>query len=222
MRRSSLRCLNKRLSLRKSLCSAALTLTLVIGSGGSDAKTRAGLRSPSNSVTTKNYATTPVPGWTDFCRRRPEECAVDTSEPTLIALTSRAWRTLARVNGEVNATIRPVTDEEHWGNSDHWDFAEDGFGDCEDYQLVKRKRLAAAGFPRRALRMTAVIDEDGAPHAVMMVRTDKGDFILDNKRSAVLPWRKTGYIYLQREGDTGPTWVSLGGAFAAPVATAGR
>ena len=115
-----------------------------------------------------------------------------------------------------------MTDHEHWGVADHWDFAEDGYGDCEEYQLVKRKRLVAAGFPRRALRLTAAIDEDGAPHAVMMVRTDRGDFILDNKRSAVLPWRKTAYIYLQREGDTGRTWVSLGGAFAAPVATAGR
>jgi predicted transglutaminase-like cysteine proteinase len=56
----------------------------------------------------------------------------------------------------------------------------------------------------------------------MMVRTDQGDFILDNKRDAVLPWRRTGYTYLQREGGTGSTWVSLGGAFASPVATAGR
>jgi len=115
-----------------------------------------------------------------------------------------------------------MTDFEHWGIEDHWDFAEDGYGDCEDYQLVKRKRLAAADFPRRALRMTAVIDEDGAPHAVLMVRTDRGDFILDNKRSAVLPWRETGYVYLQREGSTGSNWVSLGAVSASAVATGGR
>lgn len=105
---------------------------------------------------------------------------------------------------------------------DHWDLADDGYGDCEEYQLVKRKRLVAAGFPRRALRMTAVIDEDGTPHAVMMVRTDRGDFILDNKRNTILPWRQTGYIYLQREGGPGSTWVSLGGAISSPVTTAGR
>ncbi|MBB3018788.1 putative transglutaminase-like cysteine proteinase [Microvirga lupini] len=178
--------------------------------------------SRSSAVTPRSDAVTPVPGWTYFCRHRPEECAVDPSEPSTIALTPQAWRTLARVNHQVNAMIRPMTDEEHWGGPDRWDFAEDGYGDCEDYQLVKRQRLVSAGFPRRALRMTAVIDEDGAPHAVMMVRTDRGDFILDNKRNAILPWRKTGYIYLQREGDTGSTWVSLGEAFAAPVATAGR
>ena len=30
--------------------------------------------------------------------------------------------------------------------------------------------------------MTVVIDEQGEGHAVLMVRTDRGDFILDNKR----------------------------------------
>ena len=139
-----------------------------------------------------------------------------------ITLTPQAWETLTQVNRQVNASIRSTTDMEHWGVEDHWDFAEDGYGDCEDYQLVKRKRLVAAGFPRRALRMTAVIDGDGQPHAVLMVRTDRGDFILDNKQSTVLPWRRTGYIYLQREGGPGATWVSLGGAFASRVATAGR
>jgi hypothetical protein len=38
--------------------------------------------------------------------------------------------------------------------------------------------------PQRALRMTAVIDEQGQAHVVL---TDKGDFILDN-RNAILPW----------------------------------
>ncbi|MGF9764027.1 transglutaminase-like cysteine peptidase [Microvirga sp. 0TCS3.31] len=90
------------------------------------------------------------------------------------------------------------------------------------YGITIHQRLVAAGFPRRALRRTAVIDEDGAPHAVMMVRTDRGDFILDNQRNAVLPWRQTGYIYLQREGGTGATGISLGEAIASPVTTAGR
>jgi len=190
--------------------------------GGSEAQTAAALPSPSGSIVTRNHPITPVPGWIRFCKQRPEECAVNSSEPVTITLTPQAWETLTQVNRQVNASIRSTTDMEHWGVEDHWDFAEDGYGDCEDYQLVKRKRLVAAGFPRRALRMTAVIDGDGQPHAVLMVRTDRGDFILDNKQSTVLPWRRTGYIYLQREGGPGATWVSLGGAFASPVATAGR
>ncbi|MFC5086468.1 transglutaminase-like cysteine peptidase [Microvirga arabica] len=36
--------------------------------------------------------------------------------------------------------------------------------------------------------MVVVIDEQGAGHAVLMVRTDQGELILDNKRDAVLAW----------------------------------
>lgn len=221
MRQSFTEPLYVRPLLRSSLCPAMLALALVWGCGA-EAQTLAALPSRSGSIATKHRAVTPVPGWTRFCQRRPEECAIDPSEPTSVTLTAQGWRTLVRVNHQVNATIRPITDMEHWGVEEHWDFAEDGYGDCEDYQLVKRKRLVAAGFPRRALRLTAAIDREGSSHAVLMVRTDRGDFILDNKHNAVLPWRRTGYIYLQREDDTGRAWVSLGGAFAAPVATAGR
>jgi predicted transglutaminase-like cysteine proteinase len=204
------------------LHSTAFALALLPVSGGSEAQTTDVLPSRSSSLATKHHAVTPVPGWIRFCKRRPEECTVSSAEPATITLTPPAWDMLTRVNSEVNAAIRPMTDHEHWGVVDRWDLAEDGYGDCEDYQLVKRQHLVEAGFPRRALRMTAVLDEDGEAHAVMMVRTDRGDFILDNKRDAVLPWRRTGYIYLQREVGTGSTWVSLGGAFTSPVATAGR
>jgi predicted transglutaminase-like cysteine proteinase len=143
----------------------------------------------------------PVPGWIRFCKQRPGECAVNLSERATITLTPQVWETLTRINQQVNATIKPVIDLEHLGVEDQWDLAEDGYGNCEDYQLVKRKLLVAAGFSRRGLRMTSVIDGHGEPHAVPMVRTDRGDVVLDNKRDAVLPWRRTGYIYLQRGHD---------------------
>jgi predicted transglutaminase-like cysteine proteinase len=110
---------------------------------------------------------------------------------------------------------------EHWGVVDRWDFPEDGYGDCEDYQLLKRKLLAERGLSRRAMRMTVVIDEQGEGHAVLMIRTSRGDYILDNKTSAVLPWRDTGYTYVKREGQDSTAWVSLGGV-SSPTATANR
>jgi len=67
--------------------------------------------------------------------------------------------------------------------------------------------------------MTVVIDELGAGHAVLMVRADRGDYILDNKRSAVLPWQETGYRYVKREGSQSAAWVWLGNQ-AAPIVTA--
>ena len=103
----------------------------------------------------------------------------------------------------MNARIKPITDKDHWGVVDRWEFPDDGKGDCEDYQLLKRKMLAERGLPRRAMRMTVVIDELGEGHAVLMIRTDRGDYILDNKTSAVLPWDQTGYVYVKRESQDG-------------------
>jgi predicted transglutaminase-like cysteine proteinase len=57
--------------------------------------------------------------------------------------------------------------------------------------------------------MVVVLDELGAGHAVMAVRTDQGDFILDNKRDAVLPWHQTGYVYIKSEGDRTHAWIWL-------------
>jgi predicted transglutaminase-like cysteine proteinase len=172
-------------------------------------------------VAVRNMAARPTMGWVRFCERNPEECAVDLSEPATIKLAPKVWQTLVRINRQVNGSIKAATDKDHWGVQDRWSFAEDGYGDCEDYQLVKRRLLVEAGFPHRALRMTVVIDEDGDGHAVMMVRTDRGDYILDNRRNSVLPWHQTGYTYVKREADGGSAWASLGGV-GSPVATAGR
>ena len=163
----------------------------------------------------------PVFGWVDFCRRHPRDCAVNIAEPAVIVLSPKAWQTIVQTNRKVNAGIQAITDQEHWGVADRWDLPDDGYGDCEDFQLLKRKLLAEAGLPRRAMRITVVIDEKGEGHAVLMIRTDRGDFILDNKTSVVLPWDRTGYVYVKREGQAGLGWVALGGAVS-PTVTANR
>jgi predicted transglutaminase-like cysteine proteinase len=165
----------------------------------------------------------PITGWTQFCARVPQECTVDTAEPATVTLNLALWRTLRSVNARVNARIKPITDQAHWGVVDRWDFPDDGFGDCEDYQLLKRRMLVERGLPRRALLMTVVIDEIEEGHAVLTVRTDRGDFILDNKTDAIRAWRRTGYKFIKRAGQDGPAWVSLdgrGGTGGAQVAAA--
>jgi predicted transglutaminase-like cysteine proteinase len=206
--------------LGRLLRTALVGLPLIVGGATTEAQTLASLPSPSAAIE-KNGGARPVAAWVDFCRRHPTECAVDTSEAATITMTSEVWRTILSVNRRVNARIKPKTDVEHWAVVDRWDFPDDGYGDCEDYQLLKRKLLAERGFSRRAMRMTVVIDDLGEGHAVLMIRTDRGDYILDNKTSAVLPWRDTGYTYVKREGQDSTAWVSLGGV-GSPVATANR
>lgn len=163
----------------------------------------------------------PIGGWVDFCRREPAECAVDPTEPATIPLTSATWQLIVSVNRRVNARLVAITDMDHWGVADRWDIPTDEAGDCEDFQLLKRKQLVASGLPRRAMRITVVIDEKNEGHAVLMVRTDRGDFILDNKTDAVTHWFDTGYVFVKRESQDRIGWSSLGGAVS-PVATANR
>jgi predicted transglutaminase-like cysteine proteinase len=162
-----------------------------------------------------------INAWIRFCKQLPEECRVDVGQADRVSLSPTVWEAINVINERVNSMILSVTDQDHWGDVDRWDYPHDGMGDCEDIQLLKRKLLVEAGLPHRALRMTVVADERGDGHAVLMVLTDRGDFILDNKRNAILPWRRTGYIYLMREGTNGSAWVSLADR-PAPLVTANR
>jgi len=47
-----------------------------------------------------------------------------------------------------------VTDLENWGVVERWSHPDDGYGDCEDYALLKRRMLIEAGWPREALLLT--------------------------------------------------------------------
>lgn len=175
---------------------------------------------PREAIFTQGDAS-PTRAWSVFCRKAPAECEVSRSEPATITLTPATWSLIKSVNSRINREIIPITDQEHWGSEDRWDFPDDGMGDCEDIQLLKRRVLAEGGLPRRAMRMAVVVDEEGAGHAVLLLLTDRGDFVLDNKRDAVLLWQQTPYTYVKREGTESPQWVSLGNK-QPPLVTAGR
>ena len=150
-------------------------------------------------------------GWLDFCQRQPQECAQPILPPRDIVLNDASWTMIDRINRQVNAAITPITNLDHWGTIlDHWDYPVDGKGDCKIYALVKRKQLIDRGFPRQALLMTIVRDLDGEGHAILTVKTDRGDFILDNLTDAIRPWTATGYRFLKRQSQEDPNvWVSI-------------
>ena len=210
----------RRLAAALIFATAALGMTVP---GSADAQTYASL--PKAGTVGRIDASgpaRPVKAWTAFCERNGGECDVNVSESATIGLNAKLWRSLNTVNRKVNAAIKPTTDQDHWGLVDQWDIPTDGRGDCEDIQLLKRKMLVEQyGVPKRALRMTVVIDEQGEGHAVLMVRTDEGELILDNKRDAILPWHQTGYVFVKREGQDGRNWVSLGDR-SSPVTTANQ
>jgi predicted transglutaminase-like cysteine proteinase len=153
----------------------------------------------------------PPIGWVEFCNEHAKECATTASEPRDVVLTSKVWKDLVRVNRWANEQIKPVTDMDHWGVVERWSYPDDGQGDCEDYVLLKRRMLMQAGWPREALLITVVRDKKGDGHAVLTVKTDKGEFILDNQAEEILLWSETGYRFVKRQSQSNPNaWVSLG------------
>jgi len=83
-------------------------------------------------------------------------------------------------------------------------------GDCEDFALLKRKQLIDAGFSPSDLLMTVVLQPNGEGHAVLTVRTDRGDFVLDNMRNKVKLWSETEYTFLKRQSADDPArWVKI-------------
>ncbi|MFL4981379.1 MAG: transglutaminase-like cysteine peptidase [Xanthobacteraceae bacterium] len=150
-------------------------------------------------------------GWVEFCNHRPWECHVAPTAPRNVTLTSKAWKELVRINRLVNTRIRPMTDLEHYGVVEKWAYPDDGYGDCEDYVLLKRRMLMEAGWPREALLITVVRDKKGDGHAVLTVRTDQGEFVLDNQNEEIVTWPEAGYRFVKRQSQSDPNvWVSLG------------
>lgn len=163
--------------------------------------------------------TRPPAGWVEFCAVQPAECAGTTTAPRKPILSPKAWRDLVQINNRVNETIKPLTDLEHWGVVERWSYPDDGYGDCEDYALLKRRILIESGWPREALLLT-VVRREGEGHAVLTVTTDKGDYVLDNINSDVLLWSNTSYRFIKRQSQYDPNvWVSLGDS-APAIATA--
>src|SRR4051812_34972443 len=101
-------------------------------------------------------AVQPPIGWVAFCAELPHECdAIPTSLNDFV-ITTRSWGDLLRINSWVNDNIKSMTDLEHWGVVEKWSYPDDGYGDCEDYALLKRRMLIEVGWPSSALLMTVV------------------------------------------------------------------
>jgi predicted transglutaminase-like cysteine proteinase len=94
---------------------------------------------------------------------------------------------LASVNAEVNAAIRPAY-------RDGW-MPERAVGDCKDFALTKRQRLIASGWPSSALLVAIVRTFSGEQHLILVARTNKGDFVLDNLTQRVVPWTSAAYSW---------------------------
>ena len=155
-------------------------------------------------------------GWADFCQRYESECNGGALQPADVDASRANLALVDRINRFVNLKIQPRSDMEHWRVADRWDLPNNGIGDCEDFALLKRKLLIEAGMPRQALLITIVIDEKKEGHAVLTVKTSRGDLILDNMNDEIRLWNQTPYRFVKRQSQEDQNiWVSIG----APAST---
>lgn len=187
--------------MKTLLQAIAFGVTLFVSAGSAPAS--------ANNLPMQVFGATSQPvGHYDFCQRYPAECRKNPSQ-AVVRLSRKAWEEIIEINASVNSSIMPRTDKEIWGTAEYWSYPTSE-GDCEDFALLKQYMLERAGLPRSALLMTVVRQRNGDGHAVLTVRTDRGDFILDNLEEKVLDWKETPYRYLKRQSEENSArWVEI-------------
>lgn len=138
-------------------------------------------------------------GYQLMCLKSPQECKG--GGKATINATEETMRILKRVNAQVNRAITPRNDR----GADVWT-ASASSGDCEDYVLAKRRALLKAGFSPSALRIAYVKTRRGEGHAILVVKTSRGDLVLDNLNGSVRPLSQSGYRIVSMSGADPMSW----------------
>jgi predicted transglutaminase-like cysteine proteinase len=136
-------------------------------------------------------------GYFELCRGGDAICrirrarGVATVTNGAVVLSTALAEQLVSTNSSVNRGMRSVADRIQHGVGDVWTVG-GSVGDCEDFALTKKMRLLRAGWPSTALLLATAMTQSGQPHAVLVVRTDNGDFILDNLTDRIRGWNQSG------------------------------
>jgi len=116
-----------------------------------------------------------------------------------------------RINSQVNASITWMSDSEQFGVPEFWSDARSGFDDCDGYALLKRALLKEHGFDEDKIHIATCwinVKAIDTGHCVLIVETDKGQFILDNnlKDPVSLNFQAVDYRYIWNIIDRGGKW----------------
>jgi predicted transglutaminase-like cysteine proteinase len=175
------------------------------------------MATPASAIDLTNVAfvqaaqgTTSIPvGHLEFCKARPAECRSHDQVVEAMPLTDATWQQLVSINAYHNQNIVPVTDDQLYQVAEFWTYP-NGYGDCEDFALIKRRDLINAGWPASTLLMAVVKEANGNGHAVLIARTDRGDLVLDNQVGDIRLWNETDYKFIKRQSQANAgQWVDM-------------
>ena len=197
-------------ALRGAIAAASVAAVVLAGSIPTSIPAYGFLARPVIFAAIGNVTKAPS-GWLQFCAGNPEECRPAADTPRDVTLTPDLLQQLFSINSYANNRVKWTSDAELYGKVERWAYPLDR-GDCDDIVLLKRRLLAKAGWPMSTLLITTVEERgaNGGRHAVLTVRTDRGEMILDNQTPEVLFWYETDYRFLTRQSATDPNvWVSF-------------
>jgi predicted transglutaminase-like cysteine proteinase len=140
----------------------------------------------------------------------PVALAEAAAPPKPVFLDKSQMRLVNALNRDVNREVQKANDFDLYGLLEFWSLPRviDGkmYGDCEDYALEKRRRLLAAGVPAEAMSMAVAVTARGESHAVLLVRFESGDWVLDNLTPWATPWGDLNYRWIERQAPGSLEW----------------
>lgn len=144
-------------------------------------------------ITPKGKTTTP-PGAVNLCSKYAWACSTKgVGRQDIDMQVARA------VNNSVNRRINQIDDIVQYGKEDHWTLPTAIGGDCEDLALLKKYWLMQKGVAPENLLIATVLDLNRNSHAVLILRTKRGDYVLDSLRDGIKLWGATGYTFLKMQ-----------------------
>lgn len=133
-------------------------------------------------------------GFYVLCAEQPRQCEpVAPRRP--VALSE-----IDAVNRRVNAAIRPQPEPP---GRDIWKVGGSS-GDCEDYALAKRDVLIAAGIGSANARLAVGVLPSGEYHAVLIVTTKSGNFVLGNLTNELRPLGRQNFAVVSVQSAWSP------------------
>ena len=133
-----------------------------------------------------------------FCQRTPRRCSPN-EEVHHIILDDAHKSEFNRVKREVNRDIAL------WAGvpTEVWD-DEGTSAVCYEYALTTRTRLLELSYPAGALLLAVAIVANGEGHLVLVIVTDRGDYVLDNLQPALIRWDELPYNWIMRSSPSNP------------------
>lgn len=149
------------------------------------------------SMTFKDNTLAPI-AWVEFSHEHPDQAKASLIT-TPIPDSDYLMEELTSINEEVNKRLSPKLDSNGWCV-----WPPDNQGNCTDYVVTKRSELLKNGLPASCLLIADVRTPDNEPHAVLVVRTTSGDWVLDNRNPMVYLWGDVGYQYIRVQSPEDP------------------